>query len=117
MATFLNNDNAIWLKHVNAEPDTLALLKQFPSGAKLELEIEGMRGNWVKMKTGQDGRPTLGFRPERGKTLEFWNSMSTRRGEQLSLRVVDPSDSYLSDIIPTLSEWSSPEDDVAFRDL
>jgi hypothetical protein len=116
MATFLNNDDAIWLKNVNADANAMALLRQVPAGTHLKLEIEGVSGDWVRMANGKDGRPTLGLKPV-GKTLEFWKTMKARRGEYLEFKIVDPRDSYLSDIQKTLSEWESPEDSDAFNDL
>lgn len=116
MGTFLNNDDAIWLKHVNADPNTIALLHQLKAGTKLKIEIEGVRGDWVRMADGKDGRPTLGLKPV-GETLDFWKSMKKRRGERIGFRIVDPRDSYLSDVQATLSEWESEEDDKAFHDL
>jgi hypothetical protein len=116
MATFLNNDNAIWLKHVNADANVLALLRQVPAGTGLKLEIEGVVGDWERMANGKDGRPTLGLKPV-GKTLAFWNSMSARRGEHLEFKIIDFRDSYLRDIQKTLSEWESDEDEAAFGDL
>lgn len=116
MATFLNNDDAIWLKNVNADANALALLRQIPAGTSLKLEIEGVVGNWERMANGKDGRPTLGLKPV-GETLKFWKSMKSRRGEYLELKVIDPRDSYLQDVQKTLSEWESEEDEIAFNDL
>ena len=116
MATFLNNDNAIWLKNVNADPDTVALLRQLKAGTRLKIEIEGHSGDWERMADGKDGRPTLGLKPI-GKTLDYWNRMVERRGEHLEFRIVDPRDSYLSDVQAMLSEWESEEDEKAFHDL
>ncbi len=116
MATFLNNDDAIWLKNVNADANALALLRQIPAGTALKLEVEGVTGDWVRMADGKDGRPTLGLKPV-GQTLAFWKSMKSRRGEYLEFKVVDPRDSYLSDVQKTLSEWESREDEEAFNDL
>jgi hypothetical protein len=116
MATFLNNDDAIWLKNVNADNNTIAVLRQIPAGTKLELEVEGVRGDWQRMADGKDGRPTLGLKPV-GKTLEFWKSMKPRRGEYLKFKIVDPRDTYLNDIQVTLGEWDSEEDEKAFSDL
>jgi hypothetical protein len=116
VATFLNNDDAIWLKHIHADANALALLRQVPAGTPLKLEIEGVVGDWERMADGKDGRPTLGLKPV-GKTLSFWKSMKTRRGEYLQLHIIDPRDHYLRDVQNTLSEWESEEDEVAFRDL
>jgi hypothetical protein len=116
MATFLNNDDAIWLKNVNADANALALLRQVPAGTPIKLEVEGVRGDWVRMADGKDGRPTLGLKPV-GKTLAFWKSMKARRGEYLEFKVIDPRDTYLSDVQKTLSEWESAEDAEAFNDL
>ena len=116
MGTFLNNDDAIWLKNVNADSNTIAILRQIPAGTRLKLEVEGVRGDWQRMADGNDGRPTLGLKPV-GKTVEFWKSMESRRGEHLQFMIVDPGDTYLTDVQATLSEWGSEEDEKAFNDL
>jgi hypothetical protein len=116
MATFLNNDDAIWLKNVNADPLTTAQLNQLAAGTRLKLEIEGVRGDWERMADGRDGRPTYGLKPV-GETIRYWKSMKSRRGEFLSFRIVDPRDGYLESVQRTLSEWESPEDEAAFHDL
>ena len=116
MGTLLNNDDVIWLKNIKSDQSTLALLRQIPASTKLKLEIEGYRGDWERMADGKDGRPTLGLRPT-GKTIEFWKSMKARRGDHLNFKIVDPRDTYLSDVQKTLSEWESEEDEKAFDDL
>ena len=116
MATFLNNDDNIWFKHVSADSDTIAMLHQIPGGTKLKLEIEGVRGEWVRTKDGKDGRPTFALRPV-GKTIDFWKTMKSRRGEHLEFNIVNPRDTYLQSIEATLSEWNSNEDEKAFHDL
>jgi hypothetical protein len=116
MGTFLNNDDAIWLKNVNADTDTVALLRQLRAGTRLKLEIEGTRGDWERMADGKDGRPTYGLKPV-SHTIEFWKSMKSRRGEYLEFKIVDPRDGYLEAVEKTLSEWESEEDEKAFNDL
>lgn len=116
MPTLLNNDDAIWLKHVDAEPDLSALLYQLRAGTRLRLEIEGVAGEWEKMAEGRDRRPTQGLKPV-GSTREFWKSMRVRRGERLKFKVVDPRDGFVEALERTLSEWESPEDERAFGDL
>ncbi len=116
MATFLNNDDIIWLKHVSADPDTVAMLHQITGGTQLRIEVEGVRGDWARVKDDKDGRPTLALRPV-GKTIAFWQSMKQRRGEHLELKVINPRNTYLSSLEVTLSEWNSAGDEKAFRDL
>ncbi len=116
MATFLNNDDAIWLKNVNADPQTKALLSQLAAGTRLKIEIEGVKGDWERMANGRDGRPTYGLKPV-GETLLYWKTMKSRRGELLNFRIIDPRDGYLDSVQRTLSEWESPEDEAAFHDL
>ena len=116
MATFLNNDDAIWLKHISADANAIALLRQIPAGTCLRLEVEGVSGVWQRMADGTDGRPTFGLKPI-GDTLGFWKTMKPRRGERLAFKIIDPRDNYLSDIQKTLTEWASDEDEAAFNDL
>lgn len=116
MGTFLNNDDAIWLKNVNADKDTLALLRQLRAGTRLKLEIEGTRGDWERMADGKDGRPTFGLKPV-GPTADYWKTMKPLRGQHLHFNIVDPRDTYLGDVQKTLSEWESEDDEKAFNDL
>ena len=116
VATFLNNDDMIWLRHVSADPDTIEMLHQIPGDTRLRLEIEGVRGDWARARDGKDGRPTFALRPV-GKTADFWKTMKPRRSEHLEFKVVNPRDTYLSGLEAVLSEWNSAEDDQAFRDL
>lgn len=41
----------------------------------------------------------------------------TRRGEKITLKPVAASDDYLTATAALFSEWTSPEDEAAFRDL
>ena len=86
MGTLLNNDDVIWIKNVTADGNTLALLKQLPANTRLKLEIEGVRGDWMRMADGADGRPTLGLKPV-GETVKFWKSMRPRRGRRRLRRI------------------------------
>jgi hypothetical protein len=88
MGSFYNNDDAIWLRHVNADPNTIALLCQLRAGTRVKIEIEGFRGAWERMS-----------------------------GEWINFKIVDPRDGYLSDIQSMLSEWESEDDEKAFHDL
>ena len=44
--------------------------------------------------------------------------MFTTDGKQVTIRKIElPTDEYLDSVSETLSEWSSPEDEEAWRDL
>jgi hypothetical protein len=116
MGTILNNDDNIWFKHIHADPKTMTHLRQIPGGARVSLEIEGTSGEWERAKDGSDGRPTMALKPV-GPTVAFWKAMKPRRGEWLKFKLLDRRDAYLADIQSMLSEWQSPEDEMAFRDL
>ena len=69
-----------------------------------------------KAKTGKDGRPTTAVKPV-GPMREIWKRFQARRGEVVAIREARTADSYLKALSGTLSEWDSPEDNEAFRDL
>jgi hypothetical protein len=57
------SDIAIWIKHVE-NPQLRARLKALPDEEFINLETDGVIGRWVRMKSGKDGRPTEGIRPD-----------------------------------------------------
>jgi hypothetical protein len=46
-----------------------------------------------------------------------WKQFQARRKEVVEIREVKTADSYLAALSDTLSEWNSPADEEAFRDL
>jgi hypothetical protein len=48
---------------------------------------------------------------------DIWKRFQARRGEIVTVRETRTADSYLAALQGTLSEWDSPEDNEAFRDL
>ncbi|KQY20890.1 hypothetical protein ASD32_05715 [Rhizobium sp. Root483D2] len=110
------SDIAIWIKHVE-NPQLRARLKALPDEEFINLETDGVIGRWVRMKSGKDGRPTEGIRPD-GNMKKVWNDWyKTRRGELVSIREVQFADDYLVNVSKLFVEWDSPEDKEAFRDL
>ncbi len=110
------SDIAIWIKHVE-NPQLRARLKALPDEEFINLETDGVIGRWVRMKSGKDGRPTEGIRPD-GNIKKVWNHWyKTRRGELVSIREVQFADDYLVNVSKLFIEWDSPEDEEAFRDL
>lgn len=109
-------DFAIWFKHV--EGDTLVLrLRELKAEEEISLEVDGVVGRWIRMKTGSDGRPTEGIRPH-GSMKKVWSGWyKKRRGNTLALREVPVADGYLAAVSKLFPEWESPEDEEAFRDL
>ena len=109
-------DDALWFKHVES-PQLISRLKQMESEQEITLEIDGVVGRWQRMKTGSDGRATLGIRPI-GKMKFVWREWYKRRkGELIEVREVTTADDYLTATSALFSEWSEEEDEEAFRDL
>jgi hypothetical protein len=48
---------------------------------------------------------------------EIWKRLQSRRGDVVEVREVRTADEYLSVLSNTMTEWNSPEDEEAFRDL
>jgi hypothetical protein len=116
MAHLQIRDNAIWFKHIEGDERLRERILRLRQGATIDLEVDGVVGRWVKMQDGKDGRSTDGLRPV-GPMREVWKGMQARRGAVVPIRAIVSADAYLDSLRPLLSEWDSPEDDEAFRDL
>jgi hypothetical protein len=109
-------DNSIWLRHVEGDPALTARLAELLPGATIDLEVDGIVGRWERMKAGKDGRTTEGIKPI-AEMRQVWAAMQRQRGRIVDIREVRMADSYLASLGPLLSEWESPEDEAAYRDL
>ena len=69
------------------------------------------------MKTGKDGREVPGIKPVGEMKLVWGDWFKNRKGERIEVREVTIADDYLAASTPLFSEWVSPEDEEAFRDL
>ncbi|MCO5730421.1 hypothetical protein [Rhizobium sp. SSA_523] len=109
-------DQVIWFKHVEGST-LLERLKSLPPGEEINLEVNGVVGRWKRMSIGSDGRPTDGIKPS-GSMRAIWSEWySMRRGDRLPVReVLDETGRGLS-LKSLFPEWSSAEDEAAFRDL
>lgn len=116
MGHLLIRDDAIWAKHIDGDAELRARISDLHQEDTIDLEVDGVVGTWAKMKDGRDGRPTSGIRPV-GRMRAVWSRMQSRRGEVVPIREVTECDAYLRALRPLLSEWDSPEDEEAFRDL
>jgi hypothetical protein len=109
-------DDTIWAKQIEGGKALKDRILSLSPGEIIELEVDGIVGRWEKMRNGGDGRPTKGIKPV-GPMKEIWKRFQSRRGEVVEVREVRTADAYLSALSETLSEWNSPEDEEAFRDL
>ncbi|MGY6706881.1 MAG: hypothetical protein ACXIVF_01030 [Rhizobiaceae bacterium] len=106
----------IWFKHVHDQElvDRFTMLR---SNEPISLDADGVVGLWRRMRTGKDGRPVPGLRPE-GRMKDVWNEwFKSRKGLAITVREVTLADDYLKAGSEQFSEWNSPEDEAAFRDL
>lgn len=110
------SDVAIWVKHIDFPP-LQERLRTLPDNAAVSLEIDGVVGHWIKMKTGSDGRPTDAIRPY-GSMRETWSKWyRERRGASMAIREVRHTDDYLKTVSALADEWASDADNAAFNDL
>ncbi len=116
MATTEIRDDAIWLKHLEGDPDLKARLGALAVGEMIELEVDGVVGTWERMRDGKDGRPTMGIKPV-AAMRQVWAVFRKGPRRTIQVRQARSADAYLSAIAATLSEWNSAEDEIAYRDL
>jgi len=110
------SDDILWTKNIEGDSALRDRIVALPAGAVIDLEIDGIVGPWEKARIGKDGRPTAAIKPV-GPMREIWKRLQARRGEIVVVRETRTADSYLKALNGTLSEWNSPEDEEAFRDL
>ena len=109
-------DDTMWVKQIEGGRALKERIGTLVPGEVIELEVDGIVGRWEKMRSGKDGRPTMGIKPI-GPMKEIWKQFQSRRGEVVEVREVKTADAYLAALSDTMTEWSSPEDEEAFRDL
>jgi hypothetical protein len=115
-ATVAIEDVAIWLKHVR-EPKLHDRLAKLGEDEAIYLEADGVVGRWKRMRQGKNPKPTDAIKPD-GSMKEIWNKwFKTRKGERIEVREVTLADDFLASGSTLFSEWNSPEDEAAFRDL
>jgi hypothetical protein len=109
-------DDLIWASHVEGDAALRERLLLLPAGKPIDLEVDGIVGQWEKASRGKDGRDTAAIKPV-GPMKDIWKRYQQRRGDVVPIRETRTADSYLAALNGVLSEWDSPEDDEAFRDL
>jgi hypothetical protein len=109
-------DNVVWAKHI--EDKTLKhRILQLLAGEEIQLLIDGIAGKWTKMKDGKNGIPTPGIKPI-GAMAEIWKTrFKPQKGKRVKIQEIVTAGSYLEGLTATLSEWDSPHDQEAYRDL
>ena len=77
-------DHALWLKHIHGDNFLKNKLLELEQGQITHLIVDGVKGVWVKMADGKDGRPTPGIKGI-GAAKVHWHSLQERRGEIVSV--------------------------------
>ena len=116
MASAKINDDTLWAKHIEGDKALKARIHALAPGEVIDLEVDGIIGRWEKMRSQKNGRSTPGIKPI-GPMKEVWKTFQSRRGRFVEVREVKTADAFLAALSDTLSEWNSPEDEEAFRDL
>lgn len=110
-------DDVIWARHLKDSPALYDAVIRLADDEIIRLSVDGIVGKWARMRTGSDGRPTLGLKPV-GAMAAVWKRFQQRRGEKV--RIVwpdDEDDAWLQMANLTFDEWHSAEDEEAFGDL
>lgn len=116
MATVSVDDVAIWFKHVD-EPRLRERLASLSEDEAIFLDADGVVGRWRRMRQGNNPSPTQAIKPD-GKMKDIWGEwFRTTKGRTIEIREVTLADDFLAEGSALFSEWNSPEDDEAFRDL
>ena len=85
MARIQVRDSVMWLKHLAGHEGLGSLLMALGEGFRVELEVDGFRGTWEKMRAGRDGRPTPGLKPQ-GSARAHWQGLYERnRGSEVTV--------------------------------
>ncbi|PWK63881.1 hypothetical protein [Aminobacter sp. AP02] len=110
-------DDVIWAKHLRANPALYNTVLNLAPEETINLSVDGIFGKWAKMRTGADGRSTLGLKPV-GAMATVWQRLQERRGEKVHVHWPDnEDDAWLRLADMTFEEWYSAEDEEAFGDL
>ena len=110
-------DHVIWLRHIEGDPALGERIRTMSANEVLELEVNGIVGRWQRMRDGKDGRQTQGIKPI-DSMREVWKRFrSEATGRIVDIREVRSADTYLAALTLLFSEWDSPEDEEAYRDL
>lgn len=110
-------DDVIWAKQLRADAHLYDTIIRLEDDETIRLDVNGISGSWRKMKTGRDGRPTLGIKPV-GAMADVWRRLQAKRGGYVNIGWPDDEgDEFLRLADKTFIEWYSAEDEEAFRDL
>jgi hypothetical protein len=117
MVTMEIRDNSIWAKHLKADRRLHEKVLTLNETQVLRLSVDGIEGDWQRMRTGKDGRPTPGIKPV-GKMAAVWKRWQARRGEKVVVKLAeDETDPLLQIADRTFQEWYTAEDEEAFGEL
>lgn len=110
-------DNTIWAKHLLQDSHLHRSILGLRENEIIRLTVDGIEGDWQKMKTGSDGRPVAGIKPV-GKMASVWKRWQVRRGEKVAVSLPQAeTDPFLRIADMTFEEWYSAEDEEAFGEL
>ena len=82
-------DAVLWVKHIRHDDPLRIRLAELSEGTRVELDIDGFRGTWEKMRDGRDGRPTPGLKPQ-GTARAHWRGLyEKKRGIEVTIAPIE----------------------------
>jgi hypothetical protein len=116
MGKVRTHDDVIWAKNIEGDSRLRDRIRRLKAGELVDLEVNGVVGRWERMRDGRDGRPSLGIKPLAEMRL-IWAKWRQEPARIVDIHEVAAADTYRAAVSLTLSEWDSPEDELAYRDL
>ena len=109
-------DDSVWFRHIDGDEPLRQRLQSLKAGDAIDLSVDGVRGRWVRMQDGRDGRPTLGIKPV-ADMKDVWARWRKEPPRIVDIHLLESEDSYLTSVGALMTEWNTKEDEEAFGDL
>ena len=110
-------NNVIWAKHVRRDTRLYETVMSLPEFETIRLSVDGIKGDWQKLKRGSGGHAATGIKPV-GSMAVVWKRWRARRGEKVPVELPgNDAHPILRAAEQTFDDWRSAEDEAAYGEL
>ena len=86
MSTVAVEDECLWFKHIDGNPNLLHAVTQLEDKQMIVLRIDGTSSVWRRMDQGKNSKPTEGLKPACDLCSGWWRALyKARKGERVSI--------------------------------